>query len=383
MSSEIAQIKVYTHCNDLGGKIWNPSIRWTNKYAVFVTLHDSAGKVGLGECWCFDAAPDALVAFLRTEVIPHFLGQAFSDVPQIVRRLFEKATLTARHGMLASALAGIDIAMWDLTAQHENTPLWRAMNKGGTGFANLYASGGLYGEGKSVDDLCREMSSLAARGFALSKMKIGALSLQEDAARVNAVLAALPGTAKLIIDGVYSYSSDDALRIFDALPADRIEAFQSPTKALDYAGMARLTQAGMPVMATEAEYRPELHDRLIEEVGVPFLQTAPVAVGGVSQIAGLADKVADTQTRLSLEVSSTAIALMAAVHAAAAHAAVVHVEYHTVHTVFFDRLRPDQDKNAPFKGIPSDTPGLGISLPKTGVSVAFEDVSSTSPQDAA
>ena len=383
MSAKITQIKVHTHCNGLGGKIWNPSIRWTDKYAVFVTLHDSAGKVGLGECWCFDAAPDALVAYLRTEVIPHFLGQMLKDVPHIAGGLFETATLTARHGILASALAGIDIAMWDLTTKHESTPLWRSLNMNGSGTANLYASGGLYGEGKSVDALCEEMASHAARGFALSKMKIGALSLHEDVARVQAVLAALPATAKLIIDGGYSYSSDDALRLFEALPADRIEAFQSPTKAWDYAGMAHLTKAGVPVMATEAEYRPEVHDWLIEEVGVAFLQTAPIAVGGLSQIDVLATKVKDTQTRLSLEISSTAIALMAAVHAAAADAEVAHVECHTIHTVYFDALDLGHDTDKPFRVTPPDKPGLGISLPDTDVSVAFEGTSDPAPKDAA
>lgn len=384
MSATITQIKIHTHCNALGGKIWNPSIRWTDKYAVFVTLHDSAGKVGVGECWCFDAAPDALVAYLRTEVTPHFLGYALKDVPAIARNLFNKATLTARHGILASALAGIDIAMWDLTAQHQDAPLWRKLNQDGSGTAYLYASGGLYGEGKSTGDLCNEMASLAARGFALSKMKIGALSVQEDLARVKAVLAALPQTAKLIIDGVYSYSSEDALRMFEELPTDRIEAFQSPTKAWDYAGMARLTKAGVPVMATEAEYRTELQDRLVEEVGVAFLQTAPIAVGGLTQIAMLADKVKGTQTRLSLEVSSTAIALMAAIHAAAAHPEIGHVEYHTIHSVFFDALERVQSMGDPSKTPPPDTPGLGISLPDNDVSVVFEGrTSSPAPEDAA
>lgn len=384
MGSKIAQIKVHTHCHELGGKIWNPSIRWTDKYAVFVTLHDSGGKVGLGECWCFDAAPDALVAYLRTEVTPHFLGQALTDVPLIAGELFEKATLTARHGILASALAGIDIAMCDLTAKHENTPLWRTLNKDGSGAAHLYASGGLYGEGKSVDDLCDEIASHAAQGFALSKMKIGALSVQEDTARVKAVLAALPESAKLIIDGVYSYSCDDALRLFEALPAERIEAFQSPTKAWNYTGMAHLTKAGVPVMATEAEYRPEVHDWLINEVGVAFLQTAPIAVGGLTQIAVLADKVKETQTRLSLEVSSTAIALMAAVHAAAAYPEIAHVEYHTIHSVFFDALALGHGTGEPFKVTPPGKPGLGISLPDNDVSVAFEGrTSGPAPKDAA
>ena len=66
--NSIKQIAVKFHCNDLGGKVWNPALRWTKKFAVFVELIDDAGRVGLGECWCFDSAPDALLAFLRTEV---------------------------------------------------------------------------------------------------------------------------------------------------------------------------------------------------------------------------------------------------------------------------------------------------------------------------
>lgn len=383
MAPTISHIAVHTHCNDLGGKVWNPAIRWTRKYAVFVTMHDSSGEVGLGECWCFDTAPDALVAFLRTEVVPHFLGTALCDVSQVSERLIKGATLTARHGILASALAGIDIAAWDLRARHACQPVWQRLRQGGGGIAQIYGSGGLYGKNKSVDDLCHEMVGLAADGFNLMKMKVGAQSLEGDIARVQAVLNALPDGIKLIVDGVYSYESDAALRLIDALPAERIEAFQSPTKAGDYAGMARLTKAGVPVMATEAEYRPELHDRLIEEARVAFLQTAPIASGGLSRVLSLADQVAPTETRLSLEVSSTAVALMAAIQAAAAHSRIAHVEYHTVHTVFFDHLRLTHDPTNRSSVRPPDQPGLGLALPGDETSVAFEQTGTRSPKDAA
>ena len=58
--SVIRSFSVFTHCNDLGGKVWNPAIRWTKKYAVFVVLENDQGVQGIGECWCFDTAPDAL-----------------------------------------------------------------------------------------------------------------------------------------------------------------------------------------------------------------------------------------------------------------------------------------------------------------------------------
>ncbi|MEM7237622.1 MAG: enolase C-terminal domain-like protein [Pseudomonadota bacterium] len=383
MSQTLSNIAVLTHCNDLGGKIWNPAIRWTRKYAVFIEVTDNHGRCGLGECWCFDTAPDALVAFLRTEVIPQFLGVAVEDVTPVAQRLVAQATLTARHGILRSALSGIDIATWDLTAKTRGVPLWTCLSPEGPGEAGLYASGGLYGTGKTTADLVTEMTGFADRGFRLSKMKVGAEDLEADIARVTAVLSALPAEAKLIIDGVYSYSSDQAMTLFDALPPGRIHAFQSPTKSWDYGGMARLSRAGVPVMATEAEYRDELHIKLVEDAEVAFLQTAPIAAGGLSRVQALADLVRPTHTRLSLEVSSTAVALMAAAHAAASESQIADVEHHMVHSVFYDRLYLRRNPLVQDHFSLPDQAGLGITLPPSLVSVAFEAGAGDAPQDAA
>ncbi len=369
MQAKITRISVFTHCNDLGGKIWNPAIRWTKKYAVFICIQDDTGRQGLGECWCFDTAPDALVAFLRTEVIPHFLGTALADMADISETLICRATLTARHGILASALSGIDIAMWDLRAQQAHQPIWKSLSSAANGTVSLYASGGLYGTGKTPKMLAEEMAGHAQDGFKLLKMKVGGDTIEADVARVHAVLAALPEHTKLIIDGVYTYSVDEALQVYEALPEGRIEAFQSPTKAWDYDGMARLSKAGVPVMATEAEYRTELHEKLTHDAQVAFLQIAPIACGGISRVMALSRLVADTPTRLSLEVSSTAVALMAACQIAAADPAVAHVEHHSVHTVFFDTLRLQRQANNRHS-LPDD-PGLGITLPSNDISTAY------------
>ncbi|WP_265516894.1 enolase C-terminal domain-like protein [Nitratireductor luteus] len=384
MSSRVSRISVSSHCNDLGGKVWNPAIRWTRKYAVFVEIETCDGRVGLGECWCFDAAPDALIAYLRTEVVPHYIGLGLDDFAVVAEALTRRATLTARHGILATALSGIDIAMWDLRAQQASRPLWARINQHGRGVAPLYCSGGLYGQDKTTADLTDEMSGMAREGFRLSKMKVGALSIEADVARVKSVLAALSEDARLIIDGVYSYTSDEAQRLFDMLPVERIEAFQSPTKACDIAGMAALSRAGIAVMATEAEYRDELHRQLVEEARVAFLQTAPVACGGISRVLELGRLVAGTETRLSLEVSSSAVALMAACHLAAADDAIAHVEKHTVHRVFFDDLNLVRRPGDLF-ALP-DRPGLGITLRHADVSAAFSfnsPVSVNGPQEAA
>ena len=368
----VKKISVKSHCNDLGGKVWNPALRWTKKYAVFVELTDSEGNIGLGECWCFDTAPDALIAFLRTEVAPHFIDQPIDQFPEIMTDRRRFATLSARHGMLASALSGIDIAMWDLRAQQQDLPLWQLLNNQGSGQVSLYASGGLYGKDKNKQDLAEEMAGLVQQGFQVCKMKVGALSFEEDLARINAVLAALPENAKLIIDCVYRYDYATVMQLIEQLPQQRIEALQSPLAAHDYDGMSRLVAAGVPVMANEAEYRQELHRELVEQNAVRFLQVSPIACGGISRILELGDLVRHTPITLSLEVSSTAVALMAAAHLAAADQLIAPVEYHTIHQVFFDRLPLEQlGKASDVYALPT-TSGLGMVLPEGILPTGFE-----------
>jgi len=325
--SLVTRFSVFSHCNDLGGKVWNPAIKWTKKYAVFVVLETDQGCSGLGECWCFDTAPDTLVAFLRTEIAPQFLGTPVADIKSVCERLVIAATLTARHGILASALSGVDIAAHDLQSREANLPLWRFLrvqagnDTQAAGSVYLYASGGLYGQDKTTHDLVAEMCAMQASGYNLVKMKVGALSLQQDIERVLAVLDALPLTCKLIIDGVYRYSYHQALTVFSALPADRIEAFQSPLAVQDVAGMRSLCKEGVPVMSAEAEYRQEVHCQLLAMSAVKYLQVAPIACGGISRLQELHNRMelkTEPTSAMSLEVSSTAVAFMAACHFAAA-----------------------------------------------------------------
>ncbi|WP_319530149.1 mandelate racemase/muconate lactonizing enzyme family protein [uncultured Cohaesibacter sp.] len=364
--SVIKSISTYSHINDLQGRVWNPAIRWTQKHAIFIEVESDDGFIGLGEAWCFDTAPDCLLAYIATEVVPAFLGRDIADLETISDALLRRATLTSRHGILSSALSAFDIACHDIRAKAADKPLHQHLSTDGSGTVQLYASGGLYGQDKDVNALVHEMTGFAQKGYQTVKMKIGALDLREDLVRVKAVLDALPDDHRVIIDAVYSYTPQVALEMFEALPHERIEAFQAPVRADDITGMAWLVKQGVPVMAVEAEYRPELHKAMIDEDAVRFLQTAPIACGGASRVSTLSKSLQGTPIRLSLEVSSTAVALMAACQMAAADPSIAHVEYHTIHDVFYDRLSLSPVGKGGSHKL-SDKPGLGISLPHNEV----------------
>lgn len=358
----IVGFRIDTVANDLKGRVWNPRIRWEVKHAVFVTLLTSEGRRGLGECWCFDTAPDALIAFLRTEVAPNILGLNAAEARQALEEMTRRATLTARHGILASALSGVDLALWDITAQDKGVPLWQAIDPRGTGVAEFYASGGLYTADRSLDSLADELARYTAQGFTTVKMKIGGLSQAEDAARVAAARARLGPEVGLIVDGVYSYTTDGAAQMFDRIRHLDIRAFQSPTLPENLEGMRRLCREGIPVMGIEAEYREELLAELLEGRAVSILQVAPVACGGPSRVLALAERARAAGIPMSLETSSTAVATLAAAHLAAARAEIRDVEYHMIHQVFFDRWPRENGTFVPSRWRLPNRAGLGIEL---------------------
>ncbi len=174
-----------------------------------------------------------------------------------------------------------------------------------------------------------------------------------------------------IVDCVYRYNYDQFLNLYQALPRSRIEAIQSPLAAHAYRDMALLVEDGIPVMANEAEYRRELHGELIDRLAVRFLQVAPVACGGISRLRELADSIRDTPIDLSLEVSSTALALTSAAQFAAAYTEVAHVEHHSIHDVFFDCLTL-QRLDARGWHAPPERPGLGIDIAVHRLEQQFE-----------
>ena len=359
----IASVSASVHSAEIPGQLSNPMIAWRIKHAVLVRLGDEAEHRGWGECWCFDAEPDALLAFLRTEVAPHLLGLPLAQLPELGARLWRRTTLTARQGILASAWSGVAIAAWDLAARAEGLPAWRRLAPDGPGRVATYASGGLYAPGKGSEALGREVAALVEDGFDTVKIKVGGASLFEDRTRVAAALDALPPAGRLILDAVHACDEAGALALAQAVPGGRLAAFQSPVPPQDLAAMRRLVEAGVPVMALEAEHRPEVHEALIDAGAVRLLQLAPIACGGPARVAALAEHLRGTGVALSLEVSSTALALAAALHLGAALREVAHVEVHAVHRAFFERLpappRPGPDGRLE----PPGGPGLGLAPP--------------------
>ena len=160
------------------------------------------------------------------------------------------------HGERSVAVGTLDMAIWDALAKAMNKPLWKVLSERFNGnqfdsFVEVYAAGGYYYPGKSVEMLQNEMQSYLDRGYVNVKMKIGGepgqddleSALRLDASRIEGVLKILPQNSKLALDANGRFDIKSAIRYADLVMSygDRILWYEEAGDPLDYALQAELS----------------------------------------------------------------------------------------------------------------------------------------------
>ena len=157
------------------------------------------------------------------------------------------------HGERSVAVGTIDMAVWVAVAKIAGRPLFLLLAERHDVVADprvfVYAAGGYYYPGKDTGALCREMRSYVERGYTVVKMKIGA-DLDEDRARIDAVLAEIEGDAQLAVDANGRLDLDGAIAYAGMLREYPLFWYEEAGDPLDYALQAALAEHYPGPMAT-------------------------------------------------------------------------------------------------------------------------------------
>jgi L-alanine-DL-glutamate epimerase-like enolase superfamily enzyme len=157
------------------------------------------------------------------------------------------------HGERSVAVGTIDMAVWDAVAKIAGKPLFLllAERHGLTADPRVfvYAAGGYYYPGKDTGALRREMRSYVDRGYTVVKMKIGA-GLEEDRARIEAVLDELGDEAQLAVDANGRLDLNGAVAYALMLRDYPLFWYEEAGDPLDYALQAALAHHYPAPMAT-------------------------------------------------------------------------------------------------------------------------------------
>jgi L-alanine-DL-glutamate epimerase-like enolase superfamily enzyme len=185
---------------------------------------------------------------------------------------------------LLAAMAGIDIALWDIKGKAAGLPVWRLLG-GERRSIRAYVTGGYYQDGADMFAIAPEMASYVEQGFNGVKMKVGGVDLKTDVARVRAVREAIGPDTMLMVDANCAYTLHQAVQAIRAFEPFDIFWFEEPLHWYDSVrGLGQLAQqTHVPLASGESEMHSWACRDLIDLGGVRYMEFDATRSGGVTE----------------------------------------------------------------------------------------------------
>lgn len=316
---------------------------------ILVEIH-ADGLTGHGYAYTIGRGGRAVQALIEHDLAPLLIGQDAADVEALWSRMWKTLLYVGRGGLLAFAVAALDIALWDLRGLRLGQPLWQAA--GGTRRA-IPAYGSGVDLPKPLDLLLRQVEGFMDRGFSAVKIKVGRPDPQDDHARIGAVRRLIGDDTALMVDANMGWSLDQALERGRLLSEHRLRWLEEPIPPEDVEGHARLASAlPMPIAIGESLHSVDEFQRYIVAGAAGVIQIDPVTNGGITpaiEILRLADAAGlDTSSHYTDELSA---------HLLCVSARPIYVEKHAF---ALDRYLDVPQQVADGMVSPTDEPGNGM-----------------------
>jgi L-alanine-DL-glutamate epimerase-like enolase superfamily enzyme len=337
-----------------------------------VELIDEAGRRGLGFGYTIGTGGTAIAALLRDDLLGQLRGRDARPIVRIVDRLRKSIHALTPGCISSTALAAIDIALWDLAAKRAETPLHLLLG-GAQPRVRLYNThvGWLNRPLDEMIELCRE--AVARDGFTALKLKVGKPDPAEDLERVEAVRDAVGDDVALMADANQSWTVDEAIARVRSLERLRLYWIEEPLAATDLDGFVRLgAHVGVARAGGESLYDPAAFHEAVRRGALDILQPDVARVGGITAALTVCRLAEAANLRVAPHVSPEL-----SVSIAAATPNAVFVEYIPQMEPILARPLVRRDGY----GFPFDSPGHGIAFAPDAVErfTVWSDQSSSSP----
>lgn len=283
--------------------------------AVIIRARDPDGVVGYGEAWCNFPAPAAeyRAALIGDVLAPRVVGRLWPDPPAVfdyLSSVTRTVSLQAgERGPFSQAIAGIDIALWDMAARRAGQPLRRFLGGAGGDRVPVYASG--IGPERALEVV------LAARsaGHLVFKLKVG-FGPEVDLANLASLRRRLGGEAVIAVDANQAWTAAEAVRrcremapYSPAWVEEPIGADRPPDEWRFLSG-----ESPIPLAAGENVYGARGFDRMIEQGSVAIIQPDVTKWGGISGCLPTARRIIASGRRFYPHYLGGGIGLLAAAH---------------------------------------------------------------------
>ena len=285
---------------------------------VLVRALDQDGCEGWGEVWCNWPAVTAehrarLAADIGERLIDRtFLGPAQAFL-QLSRELEVLALQTGEQGPIASALAGIDMALWDLAARRDGVPLHRYLGGDAT---KTHVP--VYVTGINPDAPEQFARARQAEGHRAFKLKVG-FEMDHDLANLRAMRDALGASAVITCDANQAWSLADAIRFVREARSLNLQWLEEPLRvdapAADWLELAR--ESSIPLAGGE-NLQGSAFDEAIALGALQVIQPDVTKWGGITGNLRVARAAVAAGKRYCPHYFSGGLALLGSLHVLAA-----------------------------------------------------------------
>lgn len=241
----------------------NRTVYSVHDHSVLVKLTTEDGAVGWGES--FGVVAPQVVATLIRELAPVFiLGRDPHDGWAITQDIYDGMRVRGYFGgFYVDALAGIDIALWDLRGKLTGLPVNKLLGSRRREKLPVYVSGLPRATRAERAELAQWWMT---QGFNAVKFA-AAIAHDGELAEMQSIREAIGDGPQILVDLHWRYTDQEAIKLITALEPFDLAVAEAPVQSEDLYGQAAVSRAVKTPVAigeelrTVYEYRPRFEQR--------------------------------------------------------------------------------------------------------------------------
>jgi len=284
---------------------------------VLVRVVDVDGHEGWGEVWCnWPAVGAEHRARLAADIGERLIGRTLASPGEAFHSLTKEMEVlvlqTGESGPIAAAIAGIDIAIWDLSARKKGVPLYRHLGGPDTKFVPVYATG-------INPDQPEEFAVARYReGHRAFKLKIG-FGREIDVRNLANMRKALGNDAKLMCDANQALSLAAAIALSREIAPSNLSWLEEPLRVDAPADDWQALASASPIeLAGGENFQGDQFDGAVASHVYGVLQPDVTKWGGITGNIRVARAAVAAGKRYCPHYFGGGIALLASLHLLAA-----------------------------------------------------------------
>lgn len=320
---------------------------------VLVTVETDEGVTGHGYSYTDGFGGHAIKATLDHDIRALLLGKDPCEVRALSKFLLWELRQAGFAGVTVLAVAGIDLALWDILSLSTGLPIVKLLGQYRDRIP-MYASVAGW-NGLPVEEMVERAKELVVGQKMLGvKIQVGRGTLEQDARRLRMLREALGSEAKLFIDANTILDLPAAVRMGERLAEYDVFWMEEPLPLRETENHQLLSRRISIPLATGENFLG-IHDcdEFIDRHLVSYIQADVIRVGGISEwmrVASFCDaKGIEISPHFLMEITT---------HVQCCVPNSLFVEY----IPWFQKLFKEPLRTQDGYAFPRDVPGLGLAF---------------------